>query len=65
MLLQAEALFIMIAAIQAVIGADTAAVFIMEILIFGEESFKPKCIFLTLLFLMYYLAIILTFLTRP
>ncbi len=65
MLLQAEALFIMIAAIQAVIGADTAAVFIMEILIFGEEPFKPKCIFLTLLFLMYYLAIILTFLTRP
>ncbi len=64
MLLQAEALFIMIAAIQAVIGADTA-VFIMEILIFGEESFKPKRIFLTLLFLMYYLAIILTFLTRP
>lgn len=55
----------MIAAIQAVIEADTAVVFIMEILIFGEESFKPKRIFLTLLFLMYYLAIILTFLTRP
>lgn len=55
----------MIAAIQAVIEADTAAVFIMEILIFGEESCKPKRIFLTLLFLMYYLAIILTFLTRP